>query len=50
MLEFILIFTFFYFVIYSFSWRKARRNPRTLDVELRDGATPVAVGEASVKN
>ena len=35
MLEFILLFIFFYFVINSFSRRKARRKPRTLDAELR---------------
>jgi hypothetical protein len=35
MLEFILLFIFFYLVINSFSRRKARRKPRTLDAELR---------------
>jgi hypothetical protein len=35
MLEFILLFIFFYFIINSFSKRKARRKPRTLDAELR---------------
>ena len=35
MLEFILLFIFFYFVFNSFSRRKARRKPRTLDAELR---------------
>jgi hypothetical protein len=35
MLEFILLFIFFYFVINGFSKRKARRKPRTLDAELR---------------
>ena len=35
MLEFILLFIFFYFVINAFSKRKAHRKPRTLDAELR---------------
>lgn len=35
MLEFILLFIFFYLVINGFSKRKARRKPRTLDAELR---------------
>ena len=35
MLEFILLFIFFYLVINSFSRRKARRRPRNLDEELR---------------
>jgi hypothetical protein len=35
MLEFILLFIFFYFIINGFSKRKARRKPRTLDAELR---------------
>ena len=35
MLEFILLFIFFYLVINSFSRRKAHRKPRTLDAELR---------------
>ena len=35
MLEFILLFIFFYRVINGFSKRKARRKPRTLDAELR---------------
>ena len=35
MLEFILLFIFFYFVINGFSKRKARRKPSTLDAELR---------------
>jgi hypothetical protein len=35
MLEFILLFIFFYFIINSFSKRKAHRKPRTLDAELR---------------
>ena len=35
MLEFILLFIFFYLVINSFSRRKARRRPRNLDAELR---------------
>ena len=35
MLEFLLLFIFFYFVINGFSKRKARRRPRTLDAELR---------------
>ncbi len=34
MLEFILLFIFFYFIINGFSKRKARK-PRTLDAELR---------------
>ncbi len=34
MLEFILLFIFFYFIISGFSKRKARRKPRTLDAEL----------------
>ena len=35
MFEFILLFIFFYLVFNSFSRRKARRKPRTLDAELR---------------
>ena len=35
MLEFILLFIFFYFIINGLSKRKARRKPRTLDAELR---------------
>ena len=35
MVEFILLFIFFYFVFNSFSKRKARRKPRTLDAELK---------------
>lgn len=35
MLEFILLFIFFYLVINGFSKRKVRRKPRTLDAELR---------------
>ena len=35
MLEFILLFIFFYLVINGFSKRKTRRKPRTLDAELR---------------
>ena len=35
MLEFILLFIVFYFIINGFSKRKARRKPRTLDAELR---------------
>lgn len=35
MLEFILLFIFFYLVINGFSKRKARRKPRTLDAALR---------------
>jgi hypothetical protein len=35
MLEFLLLFAFFYLVINGFSKRKARRRPRTLDAELR---------------
>ena len=35
MLEFILLFIFFYFIINGFSKRKVRRKPRTLDAELR---------------
>jgi hypothetical protein len=35
MVEFILLFIFFYFIINGFSKRKARRKPRTLDAELR---------------
>ncbi len=35
MLEFILLFIFFYLVIDGFSKHKARRKPRTLDAELR---------------
>jgi len=35
MIEFILLFIFFYFVINSFTRRKARRKHRTLDAELR---------------
>ena len=36
MLEFILLFIFFYFIINGFSKRKARRKSRTLDAELRE--------------
>jgi hypothetical protein len=35
MLEFVMLFIFFYLVINGFSKRKARRKPRTLDAELR---------------
>ena len=35
MVEFILLFIFFYFVFNSFSKRKAKRKPRTLDAELK---------------
>jgi hypothetical protein len=35
MFEFILLFIFFYFVFNSFSKRKAKRKPRTLDAELK---------------
>ena len=35
MVEFILLFIFFYFVFNSFSKRKAKRTPRTLDAELK---------------
>ena len=35
MLEFLLLFIFFYFAINGFSKRKARRRPRTFDAELR---------------
>ena len=35
MLEFILLFIFFYLVINRFTHRKANRKPRTLDGELR---------------
>lgn len=35
MLEFILLFIFFYFIINGFSKRKTRRKPLTLDAELR---------------
>ena len=35
MVEFILLFIFFYFLFNSFSKRKARRKPRTLDAELK---------------
>jgi preprotein translocase subunit YajC len=50
MLEFILLFIFFYFIINGFSKRKARRKPRTLDAELREGATPEAVFDIVVKS
>jgi hypothetical protein len=33
MIEFILLFIFFYLVINSFSKRKAKRKPRSLDAE-----------------
>ena len=36
MLEFILLFIFFYLVINGLSKRKARRKSRTLDAELRE--------------
>ena len=35
MVEFILLFIFFYFLFNSFSKRKAKRKPRTLDAELK---------------
>jgi hypothetical protein len=35
MVEFILLFIFFYLVINSFSKRKANRKPRSLDAELK---------------
>jgi hypothetical protein len=35
MVEFILLFIFFYLVINSFSKRKAKRKPRSLDAELK---------------
>ena len=35
MVEFILLFIFFYVVFNSFSKRKAKRKPRTLDAELK---------------
>ena len=35
MIEFIALFIFFYFVFNSFSKRKAKRKPRTLDAELK---------------
>jgi hypothetical protein len=35
MVEFILLFIFFYFVFNSFSKRKAKGKPRTLDAELK---------------
>ena len=35
MVEFILLFIFFYLVFNSFSKRKAKRKPRTLDAELK---------------
>ena len=35
MVEFILLFIFFYCVFNSFSKRKAKRKPRTLDAELK---------------
>jgi hypothetical protein len=35
MVEFILLFIFFYLVFNSFSQRKAKRKPRTLDAELK---------------